>query len=56
MGVSILLEEKRLKAETLIVALHDVMENKYDQMKKVLDKVTYKSSGDIIYDEIKRIL
>ena len=55
MGVSVLLEEKNLKPENLLVALTDVMTNKYDLMKKSLDKITFKSSSDIIYDEIKRL-
>ena len=56
MGVSVIIEEKNLKVENLIITLHDVMDNKYKDMKKELAKITYKSSGDIIYEEIKRIL
>jgi UDP-N-acetylglucosamine--N-acetylmuramyl-(pentapeptide) pyrophosphoryl-undecaprenol N-acetylglucosamine transferase len=56
MKVSVLIEEKNLKPERLIVALHEVMDVKYNDMKKELEKITFKSSSDIIYDEIKRIL
>ena len=55
MGVSVLIEEEKLNAESLIMALNDVMNNKYNEMKKNLEKLQVKTSSEIIYDEIMRI-
>jgi len=54
--VSILLEEKELNPEKLLIEYRDVMQNKIKDLKKNLDKVNKESSGDIIYKSIKEII
>ena len=56
MNVSILLEEKELNPEKLLIEYRDVMQNKIKDLKKNLDKIGKESSGDIIYKSIKEIL
>ena len=54
--VSILMEEKELNPEKLLIEYRDVMQNKIKDLKKNLDKVNKESSGDIIYKSIKEII
>lgn len=56
MKVSVLLEEKELNPEKLLIEYRDVMQNKINDLKKNLDKIGKESSGDIIYKSIKEIL
>jgi UDP-N-acetylglucosamine--N-acetylmuramyl-(pentapeptide) pyrophosphoryl-undecaprenol N-acetylglucosamine transferase len=55
LGVSILIEEKKLSPELLLVTINDLMKNKYTKMKKNLDKLNNISSSEIIYEEIKKL-
>ncbi len=53
-----LLEEKKLNANMIEVVINELVYNdkKYNQIKKNLEKLHVKSSGAIIYDEIKELL
>ncbi len=58
LGTSELIEEKNLSLETIQVTINELMQNKkkYDQMKNNLNKLSTKTSSEIIYEEIGKIV
>ena len=55
LGVSVLIEEKKLTTEILRITINDIMKNKYDTLKENLENLNKTSSSDIIYKEIKEL-
>ncbi len=57
MGVSIIIEEKKLTSEQLFVTITDLFgdNNKYLEYKNNLDKLNEESSSDKIYEEIRKL-
>ena len=54
--VSIMLEEKNLTCDNLIMTIQNIMEpNKYQEIKNNLNKLKMDSSSDIIYEEIRKM-
>ncbi len=56
-GIGMLIEENKLTSEKLFIAITDIMKKeKYDQIKKNLEKIKEDSSADIIYESIKQVI
>ena len=58
MGVAELIEEKNLTTDLIQVSINELVNNKdkYDELKKNLEKLNNKSSSTIIYESIKEML
>lgn len=56
LNVSVMLEEKNLNPEKILITIKDIMTtNKYQEMKDNLNKLNMSSSSDIIYNEIMKV-
>lgn len=57
MGVAELVEEKNLTLETIQITINELIQNKekYEKMKKSLERIGTKSASSIIYEEIGKL-
>lgn len=57
LGVSVLIEEKNLTAENLIMNINEVFKEKnYNEIKEKMNKIKLQDSANLIYNKIKGIL